>query len=118
MESGGHVLIGPDNGLLMPATRSLGEPRAFGLTIPQGTAPTFHGRDVFAPAAAAIACGSSTSSLGPMIDTAELEDLDFGVPQLLAGGIEAEVIYVDRFGNIALIFLPEGTTSSARAHLC
>lgn len=102
IESGGHILIGPDNGLLMPAARSLGDPRAFCLNIPPGISTTFHGRDVFSPAAAAIVCGSYPASLGHMIDMEELIGLDFGVSRQVEKGIEAEVIYVDRFGNAVL----------------
>jgi S-adenosylmethionine hydrolase len=99
VESGGHFFVGPDNGLLMPAARSMGRPVAYRLAVPEGAAPTFHGRDVFAPAVAALASGLLISSLGPEATPA---DLDFGTPRCRDRGLEAEVIFVDRFGNVVL----------------
>ncbi len=57
VESGGQLFVGPDNGLLLPAAKSLGEPQAYRIASSAGASPTFHGRDVFAPAAALLAEG-------------------------------------------------------------
>jgi len=98
IESGGHFLVGPDNGLLLPAARSLGDPKAFQISYSQeAVSATFHGRDVFSPAAAALAKGLKPSDLGPAISPV---DLDFGEPREIDGAIHAEIIFVDRFGNL------------------
>ncbi|WP_250290807.1 SAM-dependent chlorinase/fluorinase, partial [Frankia sp. CiP1_Cm_nod1] len=63
------VLVGPDNGLLPPAADVLGGVRAaVALAVPHGVPATFHGRDVFAPAAAAVAAGRDPATLGEQID--------------------------------------------------
>lgn len=97
VESGSHLFVGPDNGLLMPAACALGTPRAYSIQAPQDAAPTFHGRDVFAPAAAELACGRRPESMG---QPARPVDMDFGMPRRTKDGIEGQVIYVDHFGNI------------------
>ncbi|MCQ8903842.1 MAG: SAM-dependent chlorinase/fluorinase [Methanothrix sp.] len=99
VESGGHVFLGPDNGILMPAARALGSPVAWMLDVPDNASPTFHGRDIFAPAAAEIACGTPLRDIGRPF---EPKDLDLGSPRVVANGIEANVIYVDNFGNVIL----------------
>jgi len=99
VESGGQMFAGPDNGLLIPAARSLGRPTAHEIALPPGASSTFHGRDVFAPAAALIAAGQPPASLGPRVQPV---DLDFGEAKKTARGLEATIIYVDRFGNLIL----------------
>jgi len=95
--SEGRFLVGPDNGVLSPALLSRGA-RAVALTVPSDAAPTFHGRDVFAPAAARLALGESLEFLGvphehPFIRrTAEAH-------QRTDGAVVGEVIAIDRFGN-------------------
>jgi hypothetical protein len=97
VESDGRLLVGPDNGVLSPALISPGA-RVVALPIPPDAAPTFHGRDVFAPAAAALARGRSVDSLGMpyagaiVLRTPEPHRLD-------TGQIAGEVIQIDRFGN-------------------
>jgi hypothetical protein len=97
IESGGHFFVGPDNGLLMPAARSLGTPRAYKIALDLHPSSTFHGRDIFAPAAAMLATGSKPRDMGHEIRPKELS---FGAPRRTKKGIEAAVIYVDRFGNL------------------
>ena len=63
VESHGRLLLGPDNGLLSPALLFQGA-RVVALPVPAGVAPTFHGRDVFAPAAARLATGAALDDLG------------------------------------------------------
>jgi S-adenosylmethionine hydrolase len=97
VESDGRLLVGPDNGVLSPALLIPGA-RTVALTIPPDASPTFHGRDVFAPAAAALARGRSIDSLGapfsgPIIRrTPEPRRTE-------SGHIAGEVILIDRFGN-------------------
>jgi hypothetical protein len=101
VESGGHLFVGPDNGLLIPAAWSMGRPEVWMIDpgFAEGAAPTFHGRDVFAPAAAMLACGARPESFGPR---AEAKNLDFGRAERFERRIEAEVVYVDGFGNLIL----------------
>ncbi|KQC16021.1 MAG: hypothetical protein APR56_10525 [Methanosaeta sp. SDB] len=101
VESGGHLFVGPDNGLLIPAARSLGSPevRMINPDFAEGAAPTFAGRDIFAPAAAMLALSARPESFGPRVEPV---NLDFGEAEIFDGRIEAEVIYVDGFGNLIL----------------
>jgi len=99
VESGGQLFVGPDNGLLLPAARSLGKPAAYRIAGKFEASNTFHGRDIFAPVAALLAAGQSPSSLGPKVRP---KDLDFGEPRRTSNGVEATIIYVDRFGNLIL----------------
>jgi S-adenosylmethionine hydrolase len=101
------VLVGPDNGLLLPAAEALGgvmqtveltERRFFGAEV----ASTFHGRDVFAPVAAHIAGGVPLDDLGPAVDPASLVRLPPPLVVVGHGMVEAEVLTVDRFGNVQL----------------
>lgn len=105
--SGDTVLIGPDNGLLLPAARALGGVRAaYELVEPAYRLPavsaTFHGRDVFVPAAAHLAVGVPPDALGPMVDPASLVALPAPVCDVNGTQIRVEVLTVDHFGNVAL----------------
>jgi S-adenosyl-L-methionine hydrolase (adenosine-forming) len=97
VESEGRFLVGPDNGVLSPALLHAGA-RCVSLGIPSGAAPTFHGRDVFAPAAAELAHGIALDALGepcmaPEVRrTPEATRRDDGV-------VMGVVISIDRFGN-------------------
>jgi S-adenosylmethionine hydrolase len=109
----GGLLVGPDNGLLLAAAEVLGGARAaVELAVPVGTPATFHGRDVFAPAAAALANGRPAAALGVEVDTAGLVRLPAPVVRLGPTAIEAEVVLVDHFGNIQLA-APEGMLADA-----
>lgn len=97
-------LVGPDNGLLMPAARRLGmlevrriENRRL---MAEEVSPTFHGRDVFAPVAAHLAAGVPFDSVGPR--TRRWTPLDFGAAKRTDEGLETEVVTVDPFGNVVL----------------
>ena len=97
VESEGRSLIGPDTGVLSPALLAP-DARAFRLPIPRSASPTFHGRDVFAPAAAQLAAGTSAGSLGTPFPNPVLRR----TPEPRRGddgGIDGEVIHIDRFGN-------------------
>jgi hypothetical protein len=99
VESGGHLFVGPNNGLLIPAAKSLGKLKVFKIAYQLEASSTFHGRDVFAPVAAMLAEGLSPQSLGPRIKPL---DLNFGYSRRLNDGLEATIIYVDHFGNLIL----------------
>ncbi|HKH93378.1 MAG TPA: SAM-dependent chlorinase/fluorinase [Gemmatimonadaceae bacterium] len=95
--SEGRFLVGPNNGVLSPALLHAGA-RCVSLGVPGGAAPTFHGRDVFAPAAARLALGEALETLG----ADESEPIIRRTPEATRrddGGVQGEVITVDRFGN-------------------
>jgi S-adenosylmethionine hydrolase len=70
--------------------------------ILQPTSHTFHGRDVFAPAAAHLANGADLAVLGPTIDGGSLVRISVPRPQVAAGQIRCGVLAIDRFGNVQL----------------
>lgn len=97
VESDGRFLVGPDNGVLSPALLITGA-HAVALAVPATAAPTFHGRDVFAPAAAALASGAMPGDLGPSAPDPVIHRTP--EPKRLASGeLAGEVIALDRFGN-------------------
>jgi S-adenosylmethionine hydrolase len=102
----GRTFVGPDNGLLIPAAERAGIAVAHELANPEyaleSISRTFHGRDLFAPAAAHLARGVSIDALGPPIDPGALVRLDLPQPEVGPSRITATVLYVDSFGNVAL----------------
>ncbi len=103
----GRVHVGPDNGLLLPAAdRFGGVVEARELVSPdyslQPVSRTFHGRDLFAPAAAHLAAGVDLAELGPPVDPGELVRLEIPEPEIGQNRIRATALGVDRFGNVAL----------------
>jgi S-adenosylmethionine hydrolase len=107
--SEGRFLVGPDNGVLSPALL-VPDARVVALDVPYGVPSTFHGRDVFAPAAAALARGESIDALGIEARSPVIRR----TPEPIRrpdGSLEGEVIVVDHFGNAVtnLISLRGGT---------
>jgi S-adenosylmethionine hydrolase len=103
----GRVLVGPDNGLLAPASRAAeGVAEAVSITssdiLLEPVAPALHARDVLAPAAAHLAAGASFSQLGELIEPGTLVDLHFPQPSVEPGKIACEVVDLNRFGNVQL----------------
>jgi len=103
----GRLYVGPDNGLLVPAAERFGGiAEAYELANPayalESVSRTFHGRDLFSPAAAHLALGVEPTELGPPLDPDALARLDLPEPDVGANRIRATVLYVDRFGNVAL----------------
>ena len=101
------MYVGPDNGLLLPAAERFGGvAEVHELANPayalESVSRTFHGRDLFAPAAAHLAVGVPLDDLGPPIDSDALVRLDVPVPEVGQSRIRATVLAVDRFGNVAL----------------
>lgn len=101
------LLVGPDNGLLASAADVLGGPTTVvRLTNPawfrREVSRTFHGRDVFAPVAARLAAGVPLADAGPAIDPTTLVRLPEPIVVSGADFLEAEVLTVDRFGNVQL----------------
>lgn len=99
----GGALVGPDNGLLGPAAAALGAVAAVALPVPTVAAATFHGRDLFAPAAVRLASGEPLDALGVAFDPAGLRMPDLPAPRLAPGELAAEVVLVDRYGNVQLL---------------
>jgi hypothetical protein len=105
------ALIGPDNGLLVPAFEALGGPgRAVSLANRRrhpGAGATFDGRDLFAPAAAQLCGGADLADLGPEIDPASLVPGPRPAPLPEGTGLATEILWIDRFGNAQLAARPE-----------
>jgi S-adenosyl-L-methionine hydrolase (adenosine-forming) len=103
----GRLHVGPDNGLLLPAADRFGgvveaHELANSAYALESVSRTFHGRDLFAPAAAHLALGVALAELGPPIDPEALVRLELPVPSIGQSRIQCTVLGVDRFGNVAL----------------
>jgi S-adenosylmethionine hydrolase len=103
----GDYLIGPDNGVLIPGADRLGGiTRCHLIENPQYRLPvlssTFHGRDLFAPAAAHLAAGVPLEHIGSEIDPDELRSIDWPQVGVSEGTLRTAVIYRDTFGNAKL----------------
>lgn len=104
---GASVLVGPDNGVLAPAVAMVGgATRAVWLNDPEhhleAPGPLFDGRDVFAPVAARLCAGVPLEELGELIEPAGLFPGIFPISEVTDEGINAEVLWVDRYGNAQL----------------
>ena len=101
----GRLYVGPDNGLLLPAASRAGIAEAHELANPEYAletiSRTFHGRDLFSPAAAHLALGVPLEELPPL-DPEALVNLDVPEPVFTEGAVVATLLYVDSFGNVAL----------------
>jgi S-adenosylmethionine hydrolase len=102
-----RLLVGPDNGLLVPAAERLGGVvAAYEITnreyALEPVSATFHGRDIFAPAAAHLTNGVAAAELGPPLDAGSLVHLEIPQAEIGERRIRATCLYVDRFGNIQL----------------
>ncbi|MDH7517251.1 MAG: S-adenosyl-l-methionine hydroxide adenosyltransferase family protein [Candidatus Thermoplasmatota archaeon] len=97
-----QILIGPDNGVLIPAAKFLGDLTVYEIKnneyMLKNVSNTFHGRDIFAPIAAHIVNGVSFDKLGDK--TKNFVDLDFGETCMSKKDITGKVVYLDHFGNI------------------
>src|SRR4051794_15238905 len=103
----GDLLVGPDNGLLIPGAERLGGiMRVHVIDNVQYRLPvltsTFHGRDLFAPAAAHLALGVPLEAIGPELDVDDLVQIDWPPVVVRDGELESSVIYRDTFGNLKL----------------
>ncbi|MGQ0840358.1 SAM hydrolase/SAM-dependent halogenase family protein [Actinokineospora sp.] len=118
------VLVGPDNGLLVPAAEALGgitgahELTEYRL---EPVSATFHGRDIFAPAAAHLAAGVAPAALGPAVDPTTLSRLPAPTTVATAGRLTTEVLGTDIFGNLQLAataadLAATGATLGTRVH--
>lgn len=105
-DAAGRLYVGPDNGLLVPAAEINGLETAHELANPEyaldSVSRTFHGRDLFSPAAAHLALGVEPVELGPPLALDALVRLDLPIPEIGDGVVRATVLFVDRFGNMQL----------------
>ncbi len=101
-EAGGYQFVGPDNGLLSYALAVLGGGRVVELTEPEFRLPqvsySFHGRDIFAPAAAWLALGTPLDAMGPAV--ADMVSLPFPTRIREGKTVRGEIVHIDGFGNI------------------
>ena len=107
------VFVGPDNGLLSPAVAMVGgASRIVSIENPEAMIPspgeTFHGRDVFAPAAALIAAGDAAlEDLGPLVDGDSVQPMLLPLAEIDGGMVSGEAWWVDTFGNVQTNIAPE-----------
>jgi S-adenosyl-L-methionine hydrolase (adenosine-forming) len=103
----GRLLVGPDNGLLMPAAQAYGGV-AEAVDIGESrerldpVSRTFHGRDIFAPVAAALAAGAPPASLGSALAPDGLRGLELPAARVSGARLMAHVLRCDTFGNLIL----------------
>lgn len=107
LSAGGRLFVGPDNGLLMHAADADGGVAAARELSNQELwlsplSATFHGRDIFAPAAARLAAGLSLDAVGSPVKPEALDRIDLPEPRRHRDGLTAIAVLVDRFGNVAL----------------
>jgi S-adenosylmethionine hydrolase len=117
VSSDGRFLVGPDNGVLSPALLIPGV-SAVTIPVPPDAAPTFHGRDVFAPAAAAIARGQAFESLGrPLANPVVRRTPE--VSRDADGRLCGQVMVIDRFGNAVtnLVGIHGGTVETGQRRI-
>jgi S-adenosyl-L-methionine hydrolase (adenosine-forming) len=103
----GQLLVGPDNGLLLPsAERFAGVVEAVDIGRSherlEPVSTTFHGRDVFAPVAAALAAGAPLAGIGEPLAVEELRSLKLPLARPVEGALLAHVLRADHFGNLIL----------------
>ena len=103
----GDFLIGPDNGVLMPATRLLGGiEKAVEITndkyMRNPVSPVFHGRDIFVPAAAYLSKGIKMHEFGGNINPKELVKAPYDEAELRKNRLQVQIISVNKFGSIHL----------------
>jgi S-adenosylmethionine hydrolase len=117
LRAGERLLVGPDNGLLLDAAdRFGGVAEAVDVSSSrwrtEPVSATFHGRDVFAPVAARLACGARLSEAGAPLDPAALVRLEPLAPRREGGAVIVHVVEIDGFGNVMLdaTELPERLT--------
>jgi hypothetical protein len=113
----GRFFVGPDNGLLVPAAEACGGvSQAVHITnrahMLEPISRTFHGRDIFAPAAGALAAGLALEELGATVDPGSLARASTPGFELDGTALLVSVLHVDRFGNIQLSAAPSDAGSA------
>lgn len=105
IQAGAHYLVGPDNGVLIPAARELvgeAEFNVFEITVDSARSSTFHGRDIFAPVAAVVheTIPRPLQSLAELSSIDEYVDLTFPEANITESEIVGDVLAIDSFGNV------------------
>jgi len=103
----GDFLVGPDNGVLIPATRFLGGiKKAVGITnekyMKKPVSPIFHGRDIFTPAAAHLSRGVKIEEFGKELNPKSLAKAPYEEAEIKGNEIHAKVISINKFGSLHL----------------
>lgn len=114
-DCGGRICLAPDNGVLTLVATESSEIRSVENDALQleNASRTFHGRDIFAPVAAALANGLPLGSLGPKLPYAALKRLDYDEPSYGSFPLQGRIISVDRFGNCVTDLEPAKIESDA-----
>jgi S-adenosylmethionine hydrolase len=107
LRCGERIFVGPDNGLLSLAAKRAGD---VDVAVDLSDCPwrlepmsaTFHGRDLFAPVAAHLALGDPLERAGALLAPSELTALELPRPSTSGDRVDAQAVYVDRFGNVQL----------------
>ncbi len=95
--------VGPDNGLLSFVSRAFSVEEARRIDLAIGGSPpsnTFHGRDVFAPAAAHLSAGADPRRIGPEVEGSQIVELTLPRPVRQGDSLHGHVLHVDHFGNL------------------
>ena len=93
------ILIGPDNGILIPVSKILGMKNVYKISYnDKKISNTFHGRDIFAPIAAKLSLGEKIEKYDE--EFKDYKKLDFGIVNNIDGNIIGKVIFTDNFGNL------------------
>jgi S-adenosyl-L-methionine hydrolase (adenosine-forming) len=121
LSCGDRLLVGPDNGLLLPAAeRAGGVEQAIDISASgwrlEPVSATFHGRDVFAPVAARLARGDPPNRSGEPFDPDTLVRVELPRPRVSDGALVAHVLYLDRFGNAQLDARAEHMSDAGIGH--
>ncbi|MBX8635448.1 MAG: S-adenosyl-l-methionine hydroxide adenosyltransferase family protein [Thermoplasmata archaeon] len=102
VKSGKHFFVGPDNGLIIPAAKECGRMSVREIDFRKldisNVSNTFHGRDVFAPAAAYLSAGGAFEKVGREVRS--YREIDIGEVRFIPSGISGICIYADAFGNV------------------
>jgi S-adenosylmethionine hydrolase len=108
VEKGSRFFVGPDNGLFWPVIEKIGldDIQVFNINFEKLgvsiVSSTFHGRDIFGPAAALLSKGVEASEIGCPLSPDSIERLSLFTKKELEGIPCYRIVYVDRFGNMAL----------------
>lgn len=108
VKTGNYYFVGPDNGLVSPAASEDGIEAVVELPIPPSASKTFHGRDVFAPAAAKLEKGIAIEMLGKKVDKNSLRQLQFA-----SGKGKGEIVVVEHYGNL-VTSIPAAAATTAK----
>jgi len=118
VRSGRAIYVAPDNGILTLALAIDPPKMAVHLHAAQPISSTFHGRDLFAPAAARLACGADLCEMGDPISPAGLVTLSNLSPQRQPDGSWlGHILHIDRFGNLISTLQPDSLCGNRTLNL-